>query len=198
MPLLSLQRLPVAFLGLFEVFDLHVFVAAQRVSVGEEWIQLNGSAEEFERSFVLFLESVAVAEDAPGLRSLKAALQGVVGDVAEIHLLPKMPEARRIIFQALQSVRLLLQHRLVHFRSLCVLRQLEVAAGDLRADPGRLQMGFWQFLVHLDGFGAPVVSLHLIRLAQMPQKSDQVPVVTSSAIILASSLMLAACLLHMY
>ena len=164
-PLLRLQRFSIAFLCLLKVLDLHVFVPAQRMSVGEEGIELNSSTEELERSLMLFLERVAVAENAPGLWSLQTPLQGIVGDVAEIHLLPQVPEAGRVVLEALESVSLLLHHCLVHLCRLCVLRQLEMAASNLSTDPGCLKMCLWQFLVHLDGFGAPVVSLQLIGLA---------------------------------
>jgi hypothetical protein len=58
-------------------------------------------------------------------------------------------------------------------------------------------MCLWQFLVHLNGFGTPVVSLHLVRLAQVPQQGDQVPMKAAAALILTSPLMLPASLLHL-
>lgn len=73
-----------------------------------------------------------------------------------------------------------------------------MATGNLRADPSCLQMCLRQFLVHLNGFCAAIVGLQLIRLAEVPEQRDQVPVLAAASLLLAPPLMLPASLLHLY
>lgn len=61
----------VALLSIFIIFVGDVFVATERVRISKVLIKLNRPTEEFERRFVLFLKTVAVADHAPGLRSEK-------------------------------------------------------------------------------------------------------------------------------
>lgn len=58
-------------------------MAAERVCIGEVVVQLNGPSEELESRFVLLLQTIAVADDAPGFRGKQRFLKSLVRKVNE-------------------------------------------------------------------------------------------------------------------
>jgi hypothetical protein len=74
-------------------------VAAQSVGVREILVQLDGSPKEFEGRFVLFLQTVAVADHAPGFRGEKRLLERLVTEENQAVLVLQVPQARRVILQ---------------------------------------------------------------------------------------------------
>lgn len=87
---------------------------------------------------MLFLERVAVTNDAPGLRGYHASFKGVVADVAQINLLLLVPKAGGVVLQPFQPVRIILEHLLVHLLALGPLAEFEVALSYLACNPASL------------------------------------------------------------
>ena len=78
MRLVSFERgliVPPAFIVIFICNEL---MTAKSMSVGEILIQLVRVSEEFERCFVLFLHTIAIANHTPCLRGEQRFLQGLV------------------------------------------------------------------------------------------------------------------------
>ena len=73
--LVGLERILVAFLAVLKVLVCDELVAAECVGVGEVLIQLDRSSEEFQGCFMLLLETVAIADDAPSFRREKGLLE---------------------------------------------------------------------------------------------------------------------------
>ena len=74
MAIIGLQGLTVAFGGCLEVFDLNVLVTLKSVSVGEEWIELQGSSKELKSSFMFLLHTITVTKNDPSLRLVGRSL----------------------------------------------------------------------------------------------------------------------------
>ena len=87
---------------------------------------------------MLLLQGVAISYHTPGFWGKERFLQRVVRKVAEIHLLLEVPQARRVILEALKPVRLYLNYFLIHFIGILVLGHLKVASGDLCESPPSL------------------------------------------------------------
>ena len=137
---------------------------------------------------MFLLKSIAVAKNAPSLRSIEASLESIIGDVTQVHLFSEVPQASRVVLQALKPVWLLLEHRLIHLGGLGVLGQLEVTLRDLGRHPGSLEVSFRKGFVQFYGFLALVVCLQLVRFAKVLEQGYQVPVKRgSSGVLLLTS-----------
>lgn len=68
MGLICLECVLVALLSVFKVFVGYELVPAESMCIGEVLIQLDSSSEEFQGRLVLLLQTVAIPNNAPGLR----------------------------------------------------------------------------------------------------------------------------------
>ena len=91
MGLVGLERCLVTFLAVVIVLIGDKLVSAQGVSISKILIELNGPSEEFQSSFVLFLQTVTVADYTPGLRSKERLLKGLIAQEDQSLLVLKVP-----------------------------------------------------------------------------------------------------------
>ena len=164
----------VAFSGLLEVFIVDVLVAAQGVRIREIFVYLNGFTEILKRRLVFFLKCVAISQNAPSFWRVETTIHGIFGPVNEIGLLLEMPEAGRVILEALKSVGLLLHHGVVPNLRLLILSHLEVTFRNLLAHPSSHKLLPAQLLILSNGFFTIEVSLELVSDSELSEQTYQV------------------------
>lgn len=91
MGLVGLESCLITFLAVVIVLIGNKFVSAQGVSIRKILIELNGPSEEFQSSFVLFLQAVTVADDTPCLWSKERFLEGLIAQEDQSLLVLEMP-----------------------------------------------------------------------------------------------------------
>ena len=99
MTIIGLQGLTVALSGCLEVFYLNVLVTLKSVSVGEEWIKLQGSSKELQSSFMFLLHAITVTKNDPSLRLVGRSLQSIIRNELLIDKLLEMPQTGGVVFQ---------------------------------------------------------------------------------------------------
>mmetsp|Transcript_100760 Transcript_100760/g.215997 ORF Transcript_100760/g.215997 Transcript_100760/m.215997 type:complete len:260 (+) Transcript_100760:1179-1958(+) len=105
-PRVNAQSLLVHRNRLVELLVRHEFMPAECVGVRIGWVHLYRTLEELYRNVVLFLEAEAIAHDTPDLGLQSVPLQTLLRQVAKFDVLPKMPQRRGVVLQALKPARL--------------------------------------------------------------------------------------------
>lgn len=123
---------------------------------------------------MLLLQRIAVTNDAPRLRCEQRLFQSMIREIAEIHLLLQVPQTCRVVFEALQSVRLDLYYFLVHFLRILILCHLKVASSNLCECPARLKLLLRQLIEDLDAFLALIEAKLEVGVAEDLQKGHHV------------------------
>mmetsp|Transcript_63428 Transcript_63428/g.163214 ORF Transcript_63428/g.163214 Transcript_63428/m.163214 type:complete len:511 (-) Transcript_63428:579-2111(-) len=156
--------------GLVELLVGDKLVAAEGVGICEGGVHLDCPPEELDRRVVLFLETEAVPHHAPDLRLQAVPLETLLRQVAELDVLPQVPQRRRVQLQALHSPRLRLTHLLEVLLRLLVLRCLEVAQAHEVKNKAGVIVPAGQRAHDLDSLAA-VETMHAVHSA--PQLVEQ-------------------------
>ena len=139
---------------------------------------------------MLFLESVAISQNAPSFWRVEATIHGIFGPVNEISLLLEMPEAGRVILEALKSVGLLLHHGVVPNLCFLILGHLKVAFGNLLAHPSCNKLLSAQLLILSNGFFTIEISLKLVSNAELSEQAYKVGLMISCLLLLDPQVLL--------
>ena len=160
--------------SLREVLVVDVFVPAERVGVRVLRVELDGASEELECLLVLLLEGEAVAHCDPGFWGIYALLQGLVGQVAQVHVFLQVPQAAGVVLHSLEPVRLHLVRLLVVLCGFAVFNHLHVGSADGCQHPPCVEVVLRQLLELVDGLQAVVHAEVVVALAELAQQRHQI------------------------
>ena len=149
-------------------------MASQSVGIGEVRVLLQGCLEVFDSCFMLFLQTVAVSDDDPGLRTGFGEAKSFLRQGTQLVVLLEMPEASRVVLGSFEAVGLQSVHLLIQLNGLLTVTQLKLTTSHLLLHPGGLKMLLWESVVGGEGFFALEIGLQLVSFAKLPQKSYKV------------------------
>lgn len=83
--------------GFFIVFICNIFVTCQCMSIGHVWGNTDSLVEAFDRGFMLFLETIAVANYTHGFWDIFGLFETVVAEIDKRLLFLQVPQTSAVV-----------------------------------------------------------------------------------------------------